>query len=127
MKSGPRFQTAFTLLELLIAMSVMLLVVGTLAGLAKGVQLGFEHGEAYGTITQHHDMRYPGRPYQAATQLTNPDFAVWGTAFGAKGFTIHDESEVESVIAEALAVKTQPVVVHVHTSLQQISAWRRRG
>lgn len=44
---------ALTLLELIIAMAVMLLVVGTLAGLAKGVQLGFEHGEAYGTITQH--------------------------------------------------------------------------
>ncbi len=81
----------------------------------------------YGTITQHHDMRYPGRPYQAATQLTNPDFAIWATAFGAKGMTIHEESEVEGVIAEALAVKDQPVVVHVHTSLHQISAWRRRG
>ncbi len=80
----------------------------------------------YGTITQHHDMRYPGRPYQAATQLTNPDFALWATAFGAKGMSIHTESEVEAVIAEALAVKHQPVVVHVHTSLQQISAWRRR-
>jgi acetolactate synthase-1/2/3 large subunit len=81
----------------------------------------------YGTITQHHDMRYPGRPYQAATQLTNPDFAVWATAFGARGMTIRSEAEVEPVIAEALAVKTQTVVVHVHTSLQQISAWRRRG
>ncbi len=81
----------------------------------------------YGTITQHHDARYPGRPYQAATQLTNPDFAIWATAFGAKGMTIREESEVESVIEAALAVKTQPVVVHVHTSLQQISAWRKRG
>ncbi|MGE0226707.1 MAG: thiamine pyrophosphate-dependent enzyme [Acetobacteraceae bacterium] len=81
----------------------------------------------YGTITQHHDMRYPGRPYQAATQLTNPDFAIWATAFGAKGMTIRTEEEVEPVIAEALSVKTQPVVVHVHTSLQQISAWRRRN
>jgi acetolactate synthase-1/2/3 large subunit len=81
----------------------------------------------YGTITQHHDMRYPGRPYQAATQLTNPDFALWATAFGAKGMTINDESEVEAVIAEALSVKDQPVVVHVHTSLEQISAWRRRS
>ena len=81
----------------------------------------------YGTITQHHDMRYPGRPYQAATQLTNPDFALWATAFGAKGMTINDESEVEAVIAEALSVKNQPVVVHVHTSLEQISAWRRRS
>jgi len=42
-----------TLLELIVAMAVMLLVVGTLAGLAKGVQLAFEHGEAYGTATQH--------------------------------------------------------------------------
>lgn len=81
----------------------------------------------YGTITQHHDMRYPGRPYQAATQLTNPDFALWATAFGAKGMTIHEENEVEGVIAEALSVKHQPVVVHVHSSLQQISAWRRRS
>lgn len=81
----------------------------------------------YGTITQHHDMRYPGRPYQAATQLTNPDFAIWATAFGAKGMTIHEEPEVDGVIAEALSVKDQPVVVHVHTSLQQISAWRRRA
>jgi acetolactate synthase-1/2/3 large subunit len=81
----------------------------------------------YGTITQHHDARYPGRPYQAATQLTNPDFAVWASAFGAKGMTIHQESEVEQVIEAALAVKTQPVVVHVHTSLQQISAWRKRA
>jgi len=81
----------------------------------------------YGTITQHHDMRYPGRPYQAATQLTNPDFALWATAFGAKGMTIHEESEVEDAIAEALSTRHQPVVVHVHSSLDQISAWRRRG
>ncbi len=81
----------------------------------------------YGTIAQHHDLRYPGRPYQAATQLTNPDFAVWATAFGARGMTIREESEVEPVIAEALSTRHQPVVVHVHASLQQISAWRRRN
>jgi len=81
----------------------------------------------YGTITQHHDMRYPGRPYQAATQLTNPDFAVWASAFGAKGFTITEESQVAGVIAEAFAVKDRPVVIHCHTSLEQISAWRRRN
>ena len=81
----------------------------------------------YGTITQHHDMRYPGRPYQAATQLTNPDFALWATAFGAKGMTIHDESEVEDKVAEALSTRDRPAVVHVHSSLEQISAWRRRS
>jgi acetolactate synthase I/II/III large subunit len=81
---------------------------------------------SYGTITQHHDLRYPGRPYLAATQLTNPDFAAWAEAFGAKGYTIRDEAEVEGTIAEALAVRRQPVVVHVHSSLKQINAWRRR-
>ena len=81
----------------------------------------------YGTITQHHDMRYPGRPYQAATQLTNPDFALWATAFGARGLTIREESEIAGVIKEALSTRDQPVVVHVHTSLEQISAWRRRS
>jgi thiamine pyrophosphate-dependent acetolactate synthase large subunit-like protein len=80
----------------------------------------------YGTITQHHDMRYPGRPYQAATQLTNPDFAVWATAFGARGLTIRAEAEIAPVIAEALSEQDRPVVVHVHSSLDQISAWRRR-
>jgi len=81
----------------------------------------------YGTIMQHHDVRYPGRPHQAATQLTNPDFAIWATAFGAKGMTIHDESEIAGVIAEALNTKDRPAVVHVHTSLEQLSAWRRRS
>ncbi len=81
----------------------------------------------YGTITQHHDMRYPGRPYQAATQLTNPDFAIWATAFGAKGLTIHSEDEITGVIKEALSPGDRPVVLHVHTSLEQISAWRRRS
>jgi acetolactate synthase-1/2/3 large subunit len=81
----------------------------------------------YGTITQHHDMRYPGRPYQAATQLTNPDFAIWATAFGAKGLTIRTEADIAGVITEALSTKDRPVVVHVHTSLEQISAWRRRS
>jgi acetolactate synthase-1/2/3 large subunit len=81
----------------------------------------------YGTITQHHDLRYPGRPYLAATRLTNPDFALWATAFGAKGFTIRAESEVEDTIATALSVRDQPVVVHVHSSLEQINAWRRRN
>jgi hypothetical protein len=51
--AAPTRRTALTLLELLIATSVMLLIVGTLAGLAQGVQMAFEHGEAYGTITQH--------------------------------------------------------------------------
>jgi acetolactate synthase-1/2/3 large subunit len=81
----------------------------------------------YGTIGMHHEVRYPNRPYENAVRLTNPDFAAWARVFGAEGITISDESEVEAGIARAFAVKTKPVVVHVHTSAEQMSAWRRRG
>jgi acetolactate synthase I/II/III large subunit len=79
----------------------------------------------YGTISMHHHVRYPGRPFEAATGLKNPDFAAWGRSFGAEGITIRTEAEVGDGIARAFAVKTRPVVVHVHTSALQMSAWRR--
>jgi acetolactate synthase-1/2/3 large subunit len=80
----------------------------------------------YGTIGMHHVMRYPGRPYAAATSLKNPDFAMWAHAFGAEGITVSTEAEVAPAIARAFSVQDRPVVVHVHTSAQQMSAWRRR-
>ncbi len=80
----------------------------------------------YGTIGMHHHMRYPGRPHASATGLTNPDFAAWGRAFGAEGITIGSEAEVAPGIAAAFAVRDRPVVVHVHSSPTQMSAWRRR-
>jgi acetolactate synthase-1/2/3 large subunit len=79
----------------------------------------------YGTITMHHHVRYPGRPFEAATGLQNPDFAAWGRAFGAEGITIRSEGEVAEGIARAFAVRTKPVVVHCLTSAIQMSAWRR--
>jgi acetolactate synthase-1/2/3 large subunit len=81
----------------------------------------------YGTISMHHVLRYPGRPYEAATNLKNPDFAMWANAFGAEGITITDEAEVAPAIARAFAVEDRPVVVHVHSSAEQMSAWRRRN
>ena len=81
----------------------------------------------YGTISMHHVMRYPGRPFQSATNLKNPDFAVWASAFGAEGITISDEAEVAPGIARAFSVRDRPVVVHVHSSAEQMSAWRRRN
>lgn len=81
----------------------------------------------YGTIGMHHEMRYPGRPYKNATQLTNPDFAMWARSFGAEGITLVDEADIASAVARAFAVKTRPVVLHVKTSADQMSAWRRRA
>jgi acetolactate synthase I/II/III large subunit len=80
----------------------------------------------YGTIGMHHEMRYPGRPYKEATKLTNPDFAMWARSFGAEGITIREPSEVAAGIAKAFSINDRPVVVHCHTSADQMSAWRRR-
>lgn len=44
---------AFTLLELMLAMTVVLMVAGTMAGLARSVEQGFEYSEGYGAATQH--------------------------------------------------------------------------
>jgi acetolactate synthase-1/2/3 large subunit len=81
----------------------------------------------YGTIGMHHEMRYPGRPYVNATRLTNPDFAMWARSFGAEGITLTDAADVPAAVRRAFAVKDKPVVLHVHTSADQMSAWRRRG
>jgi hypothetical protein len=42
-----------TLLELTLVMSIMVIVVGALGGLARTVQQGFEYSEGYGIGTQH--------------------------------------------------------------------------
>ncbi len=80
----------------------------------------------YGTIGMHHEMRYPGRPYERATELTNPDFAMWARSFGAEGITLSKSSEVAAAVARAFSIKDRPVVLHCHTSADQMSAWRRR-
>ncbi len=81
----------------------------------------------YGTIAMHHLNRYPGRPYQSATKLENPDFARWAQAFGAEGITVATEAEVAPAIARAFSIGDRPVVVHVLSSAEQMSAWRRRS
>ncbi|MBC7637289.1 MAG: acetolactate synthase [Acetobacteraceae bacterium] len=82
----------------------------------------------YGTIGMHHEMRYPGRPYANATSLTNPNFAAWAEAFGARGLTITTEADIAATIADAFeTAKTRPVVIHVHSSATQMSAWRKRN
>ena len=45
--------SGLTLVELLFAMAIMAMVVGTLAGLSHTAELGFEYSEGYGVATQH--------------------------------------------------------------------------
>lgn len=93
-------------------------------GVAPVVILSDNSG--YGTIGMHHEGRYPGRPYDQATRLVNPDFVAWARSFGAAAFSIRTEEEVEQVLTEAFAVTDRPVVVHVKSSAVQASAWKKR-
>jgi acetolactate synthase-1/2/3 large subunit len=93
-------------------------------GVAPVVILSDNSG--YGTIGMHHEGRYPGRPYDQATRLVNPDFVAWARSFGAAAFSITTEDQVEPVLAEAFAVTDRPVVVHVKSSALQASAWKKR-
>ncbi len=75
---------------------------------------------SYGTIRLHQEKRYPGRV--SGTRLGNPDFAKWGASFGAAAFTIDASDDVDGQVAAALA-HDGAAVVHVRTSLQQLSAF----
>ncbi len=77
---------------------------------------------SYGTIRQHQERTFPGRVI--ATDLANPDFAAMAEAFGARGLSISDDSQVTPVLEKAFAT-AGPVVVHVRTSLSWISAYQR--
>lgn len=81
----------------------------------------------YGTIGMHHEGRYPGRPYDQATRLVNPDFVAWAKSFGAAAFDIRTEEDIEPILTEAFAVTDRPVVVHVASSKVQASAWKKRS
>lgn len=77
---------------------------------------------SYGTIRQHQERTFPGRVI--ATDLANPDFAAMAEAFGARGLSVSDDSQVPSALEQAFTT-AGPVVVHVRTSLSWISAYQK--
>jgi prepilin-type N-terminal cleavage/methylation domain-containing protein len=75
----------FTLLELLIALSIMLMVVGTLGGIARAIQMAFAYNEGYGTVTQHGRVvleRITRTARQAAANEAFPGFVVLADRVG---------------------------------------------
>ncbi len=75
---------------------------------------------SYGTIRLHQERDHPRRI--SGTDLSNPDFAAWGRAFGALGLTVSDREQVPEVVAQALS-HDGPVVIDVLSSLEAISAY----
>ena len=104
---------AMTLLELLIAMTVSVMVVGAMGALARTVQQGFEYSEGYGIATQHARValdrialnvcnatandQFPGCIVAAETvgSYAYPDtLVIWrpsGTAANASGLPLYSE------------------------------------
>ena len=67
----------------------------------------------YGTIRTHQEMHYPGRVI--GTELTNPDFAALGRAYGAIGYTVTKTEEFESAFERALE-SSMPAVIEIQDS-----------
>ena len=84
------------------------------------VRLFVANNRSYGTIRLHQEKQFPGRV--AGTELTNPDFAALGKAFGALGLRLESPSEALGVVQAALS-HDGPVVVDVATSLERLSAF----
>jgi len=78
-----------TLLELLIAMSIVAMVVGTLGTLAHGVQQAYEYTEGYGIATQHARValdRITRTANEATANEQFPGFIILSYTVGAYQF-----------------------------------------
>jgi len=78
------------------------------------------NNNSYGTIRLHQEKWFPGR--SIATDLQNPDFARLAEAFGAKGFRIEREADIDAALEGALTAEG-PSLIEVRTSLEYISAF----
>jgi len=73
----------------------------------------------YGTIRQHQEREYPGRP--SATALANPDFAMMAQSFGGWAQRVETTAEFAAALAEAMGRKGIRLL-HCLTDIEQLSA-----
>lgn len=72
----------------------------------------------YGTIRMHQEREYPGRV--SATELRNPDFVAYATAFG--GFGVKVEKSADFPAAFAAAQKSgKPAIIHLKIDPEAIT------
>ena len=64
----------------------------------------------YGTIVQHQERHYPGRP--SGTRMANPDFAAWMRSFGGHGERVEAAEDFAGALDRALAGDA-PALIHV--------------
>ena len=64
----------------------------------------------YGTIVQHQEAHYPGRP--SGTTMVNPNFADWMRSFGGHGEHVTATADFEAALDRALAADA-PALIHL--------------
>lgn len=64
----------------------------------------------YGTIVQHQENHYPGRP--SGTRMSNPDFANWMRSFGGHGERVEATAEFAPALERALEFDG-PALIHI--------------
>lgn len=74
---------------------------------------------SYGTIRMHQERAYPGRV--AATDLANPDFAAFASAFGGWARRVETTAQFGQALAEARALRGLRVI-HCSVEIEQLSA-----
>jgi acetolactate synthase-1/2/3 large subunit len=72
----------------------------------------------YGTICMHQEREYPGRI--TATELRNPDFVGYATAFGGYGAVVEKTADFPAAYAGALQ-SGKPSIVHLKVDPQAIT------
>ena len=77
------------------------------------------NNNAYGTIRMHQERDYPGRVH--ATDLTNPEFAVWAKSFGAFGEVVTRTEDFPEAFERALGAG-RAAVLELRLPIEAISA-----
>jgi acetolactate synthase-1/2/3 large subunit len=77
------------------------------------------NNDSYGTIRMHQERDYPGRVH--ATDLTNPEFAVWAKSFGAFGEVVTRNAEFPDAFDRALNAG-RAAVLELRLPIEAISA-----
>jgi acetolactate synthase I/II/III large subunit len=73
---------------------------------------------SYGTIRMHQEREYPGRVY--ATDLRNPDFAAYASAFGGFGAVVEKTADFPAAFEAARAARA-PSIIHVKIATDAIT------
>lgn len=73
---------------------------------------------SYGTIRMHQERQYPGRV--SGTELANPDFVLYGRAFGCAAERVERTADFEPAFAAALARK-EPTLLHLRLDTEVIT------